>query len=164
MGVFGVRQSVVELAHPPQAPLEVHLSVPPQLSGFIEQGLQVLVPGSQIGLSPLQPALLRVEAHSTHLPATHSPFASTRPEQSDESRHSTQLGEPEDGTWQKLSAPVPEQARFALGSHSQVRDSHAAASPSGQAVPQLSHSSRDVFLQAGPEVVGQHSSSAAHPA
>jgi hypothetical protein len=63
IGVFGVAQSVAELAQPPQAPLVVHFRVPPQSSSCIEHGLHVFVSGSQIGVLPLQPALLRLGSH-----------------------------------------------------------------------------------------------------
>ena len=72
IGVFGVAQSVAELAHPPQAPLVVHLRVPPQLSGCAVHDVHIFVAGAQIGVLPLQPALLRLGSHGTQLFPTHS--------------------------------------------------------------------------------------------
>ncbi len=162
MGVVGVAQSAAEVRQPPQEPFAVQTSVPPQ-SDVAVHGLQLRVVLSQTGVCPLQPAFVFEGSHWTHLLPTHSVLPSVRPAQSMKVRHSTHWAAWDETVTQKLSAPVPRQGRFDEGSHSQVRPVHDLASVAEHGVPQLSHSSNDVFLHAGPFAVLQQSSSAAQP-
>ena len=161
MGVVGATQSVAEVRHPPQEPLPVQTSEPPHCDD-VEHALQPSVVGSQTGVCPLHPALVFDGSQVTHLLPTHSVLPSLRPAQSVKSRHSTQRAD-EDDDRQKLSAPLPEQGRFEAGSHSQVRPEQDFASVVEHGVPQLWHSSTEVFRHAGPFGVLQQSSSASHP-
>jgi hypothetical protein len=139
IGVVGVAQSLDELAHPPHAPPAVQTRFPTQSSGVVEQGTQVIVALSQMGVFPLHPALPADGSHSTHFPPTHSWLPAAFAEQSVASRHSTQVGSLVPACTQSRSGPWPEHARFVAGSHTQVRLSQDLESVAGHALPQAAH-------------------------